>query len=87
MSAISVKADYVRRAPPDGKHTCHWPGCPVKVPPAMWGCRHHWFQLPDELRSLIWRTYVPGQEISQDPSSAYREAADRVQTWIREHGR
>lgn len=64
------------------RHTCHWPGCPREVPPAMWGCQSHWFALPYHLRQQIWRTYRPGQEVTKDPSDAYIEAANRVQAWI-----
>lgn len=66
------------------KHTCHWPGCKKEVPPAMWGCRAHWFTLPQVLRNEVWRTYVPGQEITKTPSTAYLEVARKVQAWIRE---
>ncbi len=80
------KADYVRRQEVnDPNHTCHWPGCDKIVPPAMWGCRKHWFKLPRALRSEIWRTYQPGQEISKSPSAAYLETAQKVQAWIRDN--
>jgi hypothetical protein len=46
------------------------------------GCRAHWFKLPKRLRDAIWRTYVPGQEISKTPSAEYLAVADEVQTWI-----
>lgn len=82
MTTIGEKADYVRRAPQNRKHECHWPGCDKQVPPAMWGCKAHWFRLPAALRSKIWRTYQPGQEIEGTPSRAYVEAAREVQEWI-----
>ncbi len=68
-------------------HTCHWPNCPEEVPPRMWGCKRHWFTLPDEIRKAIWAAYVPGQEITKRPSRAYLEAALRARDWIREHER
>lgn len=68
------------------RHTCHWPGCHVEVPPQLWGCRAHWFRLPQTLRNCIWNAYVPGQEISKTPSPAYIAAAQAVQRWIAEHG-
>jgi hypothetical protein len=37
-------------------HTCHWPDCRKEVPPAMWGCKQHWFALPKPLRDRIWAT-------------------------------
>lgn len=68
-------------------HTCHWPGCKVEVPPAMWGCRSHWYALPKYLRDRIWATYRPGQEISKNPSESYIEAAEAVQAWIETYGK
>ncbi len=76
------KADYVRAAPNPGGHTCHWPGCARNVPPAMWGCKTHWYKLPLALRNKVWRTYQPGQEISKRPSAEYVEVAREVQAWI-----
>ena len=76
------KADYVRRQPQDRNHTCHWPGCERQVPPAMWGCKPHWFKLPRLLRAKVWRAYEPGQEQRMDPSDEYRKVAREVQDWI-----
>lgn len=66
-------------------HTCHWPGCGKKVPPAMWGCKPHWFKLPSRIRVRIWQTYKPGQEVSKTPSVEYIAAAKEAQQWIREN--
>lgn len=63
-------------------HTCHWPDCDKEVPPAMWGCKSHWFTLPKWLRGKVWDAYVPGQEISKTPSEAYIDVAHEVQDWI-----
>lgn len=84
---IGEKADHVRSRArgPSGGHHCHWPGCERKVPPAMWGCKAHWFALPPALRSRIWNTYRPGQEDTKTPSREYVEAAKAVQAWIAEH--
>lgn len=80
---MDAKSEYVlQHAAHDGTHTCHWPDCGKAVPPAMWGCKQHWFQLPLRLRNLIWRTYRPGQEIDKRPSPEYIEAAKEVQAWI-----
>lgn len=79
----SDKADYVRRQPQDRNHACHWPGCGQQVPPAMWGCRAHWFRLPRALRDRIWDAYVPGQEQRLDPSDDYLNVAREVQEWIK----
>jgi hypothetical protein len=80
------KADYVRSQDQIRDHTCHWPGCQIQVPPAMWGCKPHWYRIPKHLRDRIWATYVPGQEINGTPTQAYVAAALAVQDWIREHG-
>jgi hypothetical protein len=76
------KAQYVQSQGQSRKHTCHWPDCKKQVPPAMWGCRTHWFMLPKALRDRIWATYVPGQEVSMTPSSEYLKAAEEVQAYI-----
>jgi hypothetical protein len=76
------KADYVRAAPNDGRHTCHWPGCATRVPAAMWGCRPHWYRLPLGLRNQVWAAFVPGQEVTKTPSRRYVAVARKVQAWI-----
>jgi len=63
-------------------HTCHWPQCGKKVPPAMWGCRIHWFRLPKALRVQVLAAYRPGQEIYGTPSAIYLRVAQQVQDWI-----
>jgi hypothetical protein len=79
------KADYVRRQRQDRNHECHWPACEVQVPPAMWGCKRHWFMLPKRLRDKVWDAYVPGQERRMDPSDKYLAVAREVQDWIADH--
>jgi len=81
---VVSKADYVRSQGQSRDHTCHWPGCEKQVPPAMWGCKFHWFKLPHALRNRIWAAYRPGQEQDGNPSEAYMEVAMDVQRWIRE---
>jgi hypothetical protein len=79
-----TKADYVLRQPQTRPHECHWPGCGRTVPPAMWGCREHWFPLPKPIRDAIWRAYRPGQEEDGGVSAAYVEAAKAAREWIEE---
>lgn len=43
--------------------------------------------LPKYLRDEVWRTYVPGQEITKTPSREYLDVADKVQQWIRINGK
>lgn len=76
------KVDYVLSQSQTRDHHCHWPDCHRQVPPAMWGCKMHWFKLPKHLRDRIWKTYRPGQEVTMTPSKEYVEAAKEVQTWI-----
>jgi hypothetical protein len=65
-------------------HTCHWTGCTRRVPPALWGCKIHWFTLPKILRDEVWATYVPGQEIRKDPSPEYLAVMMKINDWIAE---
>lgn len=81
-----AKVAHVKRAGQTRDHVCHWPGCDKQVPPAMWGCKQHWFKLPKLIRDRIWRAYRVGQEESLDVSAAYFDAAEEAQAWIREHG-
>lgn len=85
MSSIGDKVAHVKKARQVRLHTCHWPGCNRQVPPALWGCRPHWYALPADLRARIWRTYRIGQEESLTPSREYVAVARDVQDWIAEH--
>ena len=76
------KADYVRSQGQTRAHHCHWPACNRQVPPAVWGCKPHWYALPKEIRTAIWRTFRPGQEVTQTPSREYIAAARAAQDWI-----
>lgn len=79
------KAAYVRSALAGGnfdRHHCHWPGCERIVPPAAWGCKPHWYKLPEAIRQRIWRAFRPGQEKSKTPSAEYIAAAREAQDWI-----
>lgn len=82
MATISQKVDYVKGQPQTRTHHCHWPGCEKQVPPAMWGCKAHWYKLPIQLRQKIWAAYEPGQEVNGTPSARYVAAAREVQDWI-----
>lgn len=82
MSDIGDKVAYVKGQGQTRAHGCHWPGCPKQVPPAMWGCREHWYALPKDLRAQVWRCYRPGQEADGKPSAAYVAVARDVQAWI-----
>lgn len=82
------KADYVRSEARKGgsfNHHCHWTGCEKNVPPAMWGCKAHWFKLPARLRARIWASYQPGQEVTKTLSAEYLAVANEVREWIAEN--
>lgn len=85
MKRQSDKVQHVLRAGQTRKHHCHWPGCSEEVPPARWGCRRHWYMLPEALRTRIWRAYKIGQEETGAPSAEYIAAARETQAWIRQH--
>lgn len=74
-------SDYMM-SKPEINHHCHWPGCGTQVPPKLWGCKKHWYMLPESLRNAIWREYVPGQEVSKNPSRAYVAVARQAREWI-----
>ena len=79
---MNDKVNHVLNAKQTRNHTCHWIGCKKQVPPAMWGCRQHWFTLPKKSRDKIWVAYRPGQEVDLTPSKEYIEVAKEVQNWI-----
>jgi hypothetical protein len=81
-STVGAKVRHVQRATQTRGRGCHWPGCAAQVPPAMWGCKSHWFALPKALRDKVWRAYRPGQENDMRPSREYLDVADEVQAWI-----
>jgi hypothetical protein len=62
--------------PADSPHFCHARECDVKVAPKLLMCGPHWRKVPHRLRRAVWDTYVPGQEISKQPSGAYLRAAE-----------
>ncbi|HQS18641.1 hypothetical protein [Reyranella sp.] len=79
---FNPKVRHVLSAGQTREHHCHWPGCEKQVPPAMWGCRMHWYMLPKDLRDKVWRAYRPGQEATMTPSRDYLDVAHQVQAWI-----
>ncbi len=85
MTKLNEKVNYVKSQGQTRPHTCHWPHCNNQVPPAMWGCRKHWFKLPKYLRNKIWAAYVPEQEVTMTPSKEYLDVSDEVEKWIAEN--
>lgn len=41
----------------DTDHECPAPGCTVVVAFELLACRAHWYQLPANVRSDVWRAY------------------------------
>lgn len=71
----------------ESEHTCHATACSKRVPPSMFMCRQHWFQLPKHMRDAVWMEYVPGQENRMDPTEAYMEVTrEAIEYLERKHG-
>jgi hypothetical protein len=66
-------------------HFCHWPSCRHQVPARLWGCKKHWFTLPEMIRHRISRAYRQGQEIDKTPSLEYIAVAREAQEWIQKY--
>lgn len=71
--------------PPSRLHACAWPGCERAVSRSMWGCRAHWYRLPNNLRAWIGRAYRQGLEAGTHPTRSYAEAHRAALAWIAEH--
>lgn len=56
---------------------CLWPGCerPVSGNTAFFGCKPHWWALPVEIRTEIWRAGERGTD-------AYSAATAKAREWI-----
>lgn len=66
-------------------HRCLWPGCEKPVPISQWGCRTHWYRLPNNIRSWIGRTYRKGIDRGDHPSRSWLEAHHAALAWIEQH--
>jgi len=82
---INDKVKYVKSQGQTRTHECHWPGCIRQVPPALWGCREHWYKLPQRLRIKVWAAYRIGQEVTMTPSREYIAVAKEVEEWIQQN--
>ena len=65
---------------PNQVHLCGWPGCRRPVPLGMWGCRAHWFTLPDAIRDDVLRGWRFGRGRL---SPEWIAANDRALEWIK----
>jgi hypothetical protein len=59
-------------------HLCRWPDCRRPIPISMWGCKSHWFTLPQEIRDAIWAGYRLGKL-----SPEWIAADQRALEWIK----
>lgn len=66
-------------------HRCPWPGCERPVSRSQWGCREHWYALPNNLRAWIGRAYRQGIDTGTHPTRSYVEAHRAALAWIAEH--
>lgn len=57
------------------QHLCHAVDCNERVPPNLLMCARHWYLVPQSLRTIVWRTYRPGQETDKAPTQDYLDAA------------
>lgn len=54
---------------------CRVPGCAVTISPQRLMCRPHWYQVPKDLRDLIWATWCSGAGLFSDAhQQAVRQA-------------
>lgn len=65
-------------------HLCHALRCKVEVPPAMFMCRKHWYMVPRQMRALVWLHYVPGQEVTKDPTPEYLDVVHEAIKYVSE---
>lgn len=60
-----------RKEPVKVPHVCHAMQCKKEVPPKLLMCGRHWAMVPDNIQKMIWKYYVPGQEVRKDPTVDY----------------
>jgi hypothetical protein len=63
-------------------HKCLWPECDKLIPLSQWGCRSHWYRLPNNIRAWIGRTYRGGVLRGDHPSRHWLEAHHAALEWI-----
>lgn len=63
-------------------HRCAWPGCERIVGDDLWGCKQHWYALPNDLRAWVGRAHRVGIETDRHPTASYLAACSRAQAWI-----
>jgi hypothetical protein len=48
------------RAPLPDTSRCPVPGCCAQIDPTRLMCRHHWYQVPKQVRDQVWATWRSG---------------------------
>jgi hypothetical protein len=66
----------------DDMHECPATGCAVRVARSKLACSRHWYQLPADIRSAVWRGY---RTYRSDNGAAHRAALTAALAWYREH--
>jgi hypothetical protein len=62
------------------KHTCHWPGCKIRIPVHSPICDYHWNILPKHIRDLMFRHYKSSNYRAK-PNTEYLEAYNLARDW------
>jgi len=79
-TAIVCSRDGRRGRPRRELPPCRCSGCPRRASQAGWGCRPHWFRLPPDLRSRLWRA-----DRDEPGGRAWSLCADEADRWIADH--
>lgn len=69
-------------------HQCPGPSCTVMIDVNLLACRDHWFQVPQQLRNEVFRTYDErrrqrGTEHSAAAIAAHQDAMDAAVATMR----
>lgn len=79
LQSSRVKKNY----PGENDHACPWPGCGKLVHVRLWGCRKHWFSLPQPIRRRILEARHPWSlELEDNPPIEYRLALQDARDWL-----
>lgn len=63
-------------------HDCPAPDCNVAVPKHQIFCRRHWFMVPGELRTRIWRSWGNRQSWSIAEADNHRGLVMEAVTFV-----
>lgn len=60
-------------------HACEHPQCFRQIEGRLFGCRPHWYALPTDLRSEVWRTWKARLRAPGDPTAVAAHEAAKAQ--------